>query len=46
MLKFDLSRSAIVAGIGLVAVSVLDVLFDGGAPASGTRSSPVSALRC
>ncbi len=32
MPKFDFSRFAAVAGLGLVAVSVLDVLVHGGAP--------------
>jgi hypothetical protein len=32
MLTFDFSRSATVAGIGLVAISVLDLLANGAAP--------------
>ena len=32
MPKFDFSRFAAVAGLGLVAVSVLDVLVHGGGP--------------
>ncbi len=32
MPKFDLSRFATVAGLGLVALSVLDVLVHGGGP--------------
>ena len=32
MPKFDFSRVAAVAGLGLVAVSVLDVLVHGGGP--------------
>ena len=32
MLKLDFSRSATVAGIGLVAIAVLDLLANGAAP--------------